>query len=244
MAGTITLTLSFSENSSYANRKDITYIRTKNPDLQDLEIITDQNGAEIRNNGHEYVDLGLSSGTLWATMNVGATSPEDYGDYFAWGETEGDTEKTAWDWNTYKWCYVTGEHLTKYCSSSKYGVIDNKTELELEDDVAQQNWGGDWRIPSEQQIKELNSSCAFLWTTQNGINGYKVTSLKNGNSIFLPAAGWNKYLSRGSAARYWSRSRSYSNSSNAQILEFGSTYIRISNMVRCQGETVRPVLSK
>lgn len=93
MAGSITLTLSFSENSSYTHRKDRTYIRTQNPDLQDLEIITDQNGAEILNNGHEYVDLGLPSGTLWATMNVGATSPEDYGDYFAWGETEGDTPK-------------------------------------------------------------------------------------------------------------------------------------------------------
>lgn len=153
--------------------------------------------------------------------------------------------KTIWEWSTYKWCYVTGEHLTKYCSSSKYGVIDNKTELELEDDAARQNWGGDWRIPSEKQMNELYNNCVFLWTTKNEVSGYKVTSKVNGNSIFLPAAGWKStyHFNYGSGGRYWSRSRS-STSNNGCIIEFGSTHVHITSMLRYYGQPVRPVLSK
>ena len=135
-------------------------------------------------NGHEYVDLGLS--VKWATCNVGATTPEGYGDYFAWGETE---PKTTYSWSTYKWCNGTERTITKYCTDSDYGTVDNKSTLELTDDAAHVNWGGKWRMPTDDELCELisSSNCTWTWTTQNGVNGYKVTSKKNGNSIFLSA---------------------------------------------------------
>ena len=130
---------------------------------------------------HEYVDLGLS--VKWATCNMGASSPEEYGDYYAWGETE---TKSTYDWNTYKWCKGSENTLTKYCTDSDYGTVDNKTVLDPEDDVAHVKWGGNWRMPTDAEIEELRENCIWKWTTQNGKNGYKVTSKKNGNSIFLP----------------------------------------------------------
>ena len=140
------------------------------------------NGGSV-NNGHEYVDLGLS--VKWATMNVGANVPEEYGDYFAWGETE---PKDYSDWETYKWCKGSYNTMTKYCTDSKYGTVDNKTVLELSDDAAHANWGGTWRMPTLDEIKELRYYCSWEWITQKGVEGHKVTG-PNGNSIFLPAAG-------------------------------------------------------
>ena len=156
---------------------------------------------------HEYVDLGLSSGTLWATMNIGANSPEDYGDYFAWGETE---PKDYYDWDTYKWCNGSYTSMTKYCTLSEYGnngFIDNKTELDPEDDAAYVNWGSLWRMPSKAQIDELNLECTWRWTQRNGVNGLLVTGT-NGNSMFLPAAGgrWYELLCDvDNWGFYWSR---------------------------------------
>jgi hypothetical protein len=96
-----------------------------------------------------YVDLGLPSGTLWATCNIGANSPEEYGYYFAWGETEGYNDgKTTFDWSTYKWCNGSYDSLTKYKYSSSYGTYDYKTELDLDDDAAYVNWGAEWCMPS------------------------------------------------------------------------------------------------
>ncbi len=138
------------------------------------------------NAGHEYVDLGLS--VKWATCNVGAKTPEEYGDYFAWGET---TPKENYDWWTYKYC-EDGYRLTKYCTNSSYGnggFTDNKTVLDPIDDAATANWGGAWRMPTEAEQDELRNNCTWTWTTQNGVNGYKVVG-PNGNSIFLPAAGY------------------------------------------------------
>ena len=103
----------------------------------------------------EYVDLGLPSGTLWATRNVGATYPDDYGDYFAWGETE---PKNNYDWNSYKWCNGSYTTLTKYCLNINYGVHDGLTELKLEDDAAYVNWGSSWRMPTHEQQQELTKS--------------------------------------------------------------------------------------
>lgn len=134
---------------------------------------------------HEYVDLGLS--VKWATCNVGATKPEEYGDYFAWGETE---PKEMYDWSTYKWCNGSETTLTKYCTDGSYGTVDNKTQLELSDDAAHANWGDSWRMPTDSELTELREQCTWTWTTQNGVNGCKVTSKSNGNSIFLPAAGY------------------------------------------------------
>ena len=134
---------------------------------------------------HEWVDLGLPSGTLWATCNIGADNPEEYGDYFAWGET---APKEVYEWSTYKWIDRSNGKFTKYCIDSKYGTIDNNTELLSEDDAAYVNWGKNWRMPSLEQIRELINCCSWLWTTRNGVNGQLVTG-PNGNTMFLPAAG-------------------------------------------------------
>lgn len=125
--------------------------------------------------GHEYVDLGLSSGTLWATCNVGATKPEDVGDYFAWGETR---PKEEYNWETYKWCKGRYDTQTKYCTDSDHGTVDNKSILELSDDAANVNWGGDWRMPTKEELDELHTECTWTWTTQNGVKGCKITSKK------------------------------------------------------------------
>ena len=189
---------------------------------------------------HEYVDLGLS--VKWATMNVGATSPEDYGDYFAWGET---TPKSTYDWSTYKWCNGSYDTQTKYCTDLDYGTVDNKTILELSDDAANANWGGDWRMPTREEQDELRTECTWTWTTQNGVKGYKVTSKTNGNSIFLPAAG-NRLDSglyyAGSYGNYWSSSLSTDGSLYAYGLDVDSGYVDWDGSFRYYGRSVRPVL--
>lgn len=193
----------------------------------------------------QFVDLGLPSGTLWATCNIGAASPEDYGDYFAWGETEGYNDgKTDFSWSTYKWCNGSYSTLTKYNTSSRYGNVDNMTELEIEDDAAYVNWGPAWRMPSEEQFSELiNSSYTTTeWTTQNGVNGQKITSKTNGNSIFLPAAGFRSSSSHDGSGDYWSRTLSSDYPIYARGLVFNSN--SISTDYKCSrygGLSVRPV---
>ena len=152
---------------------------------------------------HEYVDLGLS--VKWATMNIGANSPEDYGNYYAWGEI---TTKGCYDWSTYKWCNGSSQTLTKYCVSSSYGTVDNNTQLDLSDDAARVNWGGTWRMPTDAELRELKTKCKWNWTTQSGVYGYMLIG-PNGNSIFLPAAGCrngNSFISAGINGYYWSSS--------------------------------------
>ena len=198
---------------------------------------------------HEYVDLGLPSGTLWATCNVGANSPEEYGDYFAWGETTGyNGGKTTFNWSTYKYCNGSNTTLTKYNNSSSYGTVDNKTELELSDDAAYVNWGSKWRMPSLTQLQELVSSSytTTTWTTQNGVYGRKITSNTNGNSIFLPAAGYRGggSLDRaGTSGDYWSRTLDTSRPYAAYSLGFGSSdiYSSFDYGYRSNGRSVRPV---
>jgi hypothetical protein len=195
---------------------------------------------------HEWVDLGLPSGTLWATCNVGASSPEEYGDYFAWGETE---PKNDYSWSTYKYCKGTEYSMTKYCTRSSDGSVDNKTELEPSDDAATANWGSGWQMPSYEQCKELiNSSyTTTTWTTLNGVNGIKITSKSNGNSIFLPAAGCRYDTSLGSAGSggyYWSRMLYTFGSSGACFLAFDSSNIGTGIYSRYYGRSVRPVCVK
>ncbi len=157
----------------------------------------------------QAVDLGLPSGIKWASCNVGATNPEDYGNYYAWGEV---LPKEDYSWSTYKYANGSYNTLTKYCNDANdgdNGFTDNKTTLDLEDDAAHINWGGNWRMPTYTEIGELINNCTWEWTTQNGVNGYKVTSNKNSNSIFLPAAGsrFDTYASIvGSFGGYWSSS--------------------------------------
>jgi len=197
---------------------------------------------------HEYVDLGLPSGTLWATCNIGANSPEGYGDYFAWGETE---PKDYYDWSTYKWCNGSNNTLTKYCDRSAFGYNgfrDNKTELDPEDDAAYVNWGPSWRIPSLEQIKELSNNCTSVWTTQNGVIGTLVTG-PNGNTLFLPAAGdrWDGSLYyAGVEGTYWSRtfrpSDPYSGPFSAYTLYFdNSGLVGWVDYARPDGYAVRAV---
>ena len=197
-------------------------------------------------NGHEYVDLGLPSGTKWATMNVGADSPEDYGDYFAWGETE---SKETYDWSTYKWYNGSYDTMTKYCTSSSDGNVDNKTTLDLSDDAAYVNWGSSWRMPTKTEQEELKNTnyTTWTWTTQNGVKGYKVTSKTNGNNIFLPAAGYRNVSSlydAGSYGYYWSRSLNTDRSSNAYSLFFYSSDVGSDYCHRYYGLSVRPVMAK
>ena len=190
-------------------------------------------------NGHEYVDLGMS--VKWATMNVGASSPEDYGDYFAWGETE---PKDVYDWSTYKWCNGSYTSLTKYNTSSSYGTVDNKTTLELSDDAARANWGGSWRMPTDAELTELREQCTWSWTTQNGVNGYKVTSKSNGNSIFLPAAGYRNgsaLYEAGSNGICWSSSLDTDSPNLAWGVYFDSGGVSGLNGYRIDGFSVRPV---
>ncbi len=132
---------------------------------------------------HEYVDLGLPSGTLWATCNIGATKPEEFGDYFAWGETE---PKEVYDWSTYKYAKALGpnklDSLTKYCLSSDYGIIDGLSSLLPDDDAATVNWGKEWRMPTEIEVKELVEECYWVWTSSyngTGVRGHVVYKTKN-----------------------------------------------------------------
>lgn len=156
----------------------------------------------------EYVDLCLPSGTLWATRNVGATSPEEYGDYFAWGEI---VSKVEYDWSTYKYCNGSDRTLTKYCNLTNYGYngfIDNLSTLLAEDDVASVNWGEKWRIPTWDEWLELYNCTSNTWTIMNGVNGRLFTA-SNGNSLFLPAAGHHfesDFIHDGDSGHYWSSS--------------------------------------
>ncbi len=189
----------------------------------------------------EAVDLGLS--VKWATCNVGAEKPEDYGDYFAWGET---TPKENYYWTTYKYCKGTYKTMTKYCtnsSSGNNGFTDNKTVLDPEDDAATVNWGGSWRMPTQEEQDELTNNCTWTWTTQNGVNGYKVVG-PNGNSIFLPAAGYMYGTSLyyvGSCGYYWSGSLNTSNPNSAYYVDFSSSSVYRGSYYRYYGLSVRPV---
>jgi hypothetical protein len=175
-------------------------------------------------------------------MNVGASSPEDYGDYFAWGET---IPKDYYHWSTYDWCNGSLSTLTKYNNSSSYGtIVDNKTQLELTDDAARANWGGDWRMPTDAELTELREQCTWTWTTQNGVNGDKVTSKSNGNSIFLPAAGFrhvSSFPGASSQGNYWSSSLSTDNPNEALGVVFSSGHVGRGDGYRAGGWTVRPV---
>ena len=208
-----------------ANVDSITFSKVENPDPN--------------TGNHEYVDLGLS--VKWATCNVGATKPEEYGDYFAWGETQ---PKDYYDWSTYKWCNGSKTTHTKYNTSSSYGTVDNKTTLDLSDDAARANWGGSWRMPTKAEQDELRNNCTWTWTTQNGVNGYKVTSKSNGNSIFLPAAGYrdgSSLYDAGSYGFYWSSSLYTGYPGSAYYLFFGSSRVDWYYDYRYYGHSVRPV---
>ena len=191
------------------------------------------------------VDLGLPSGIKWASCNVGATTPEGYGDYYAWGEI---TTKDSCTWENYTLANGSDTTLTKYCNDSTYGnkgFKDNKTTLDLEDDAAHVNWGGNWLMPTDAEWTELRTNCTWTWKTQNNVNGYLVKSNTNSNSIFLPAAGFRYGTSLGREGLfgyYWSASLDESNPYSARRIYF---YSKDQNMyssgLRYYGQSVRPV---
>lgn len=165
-------------------------------------------GSVTPDPAHESVDLGLPSGTLWATCNVGATAPEEYGDYFAWAETVPNKDFYQWSTTPYVVIEDGQVHFTKYNTKESLGPVDNKTELDPEDDAAYVNWGEEWRMPSKEQIDELSANCTWAWTQVNGVNGQLATG-PNGNTIFFPAAGSRlEYDLSGAGERghYWTRS--------------------------------------
>ena len=192
-------------------------------------------------NGHEYVDLGLS--VKWATCNVGAKCETDYGQYFAWGET---SEKTNYGWSNsgeYKWG-IYDETASPDYGMTKYNETDGITTLEAGDDPATAAWGSIWRTPTFDEIKELLDKCDWTWTTKNGVNGYTVTG-NNGNSIFLPAAGYRDGTELESADMYgyfWSSSLSASSPKVAYAFYFfKSNYHEWYYGYRYDGQSVRAV---
>lgn len=203
--------------------------------------------------GHAWVDLGLS--VKWATCNVGADSPAEYGDYFAWGET---SPKSVYTWESYRfrqsgenWKDVT---FSKYNTQNGRGVVDNKMVLDLSDDPAHANWGGSWRTPTEKELEELVTQCSWAWIILDGRKGYEVTSKVNGNSIFLPAAGFRYEADPevkgvgiyGYQGYYWTSSlrsnRSPGGRDFGSYIHFRSNEISQGGDDRNEGFTIRPVI--
>ena len=194
----------------------------------------------------EYVDLGLPSGLLWATCNVGANTPEGYGDYFAWGETQ---PKDSYSWSTYQYCMGDANTLTKYCDNPDYGYngfTDSLTILLPEDDAATANWGAEWRMATQEEWQELFDTTTQEWTTQNGVNGRLFTAA-NGASLFLPIAGYrwgDELFGAGGSGYYWSSSLYTDSPLNAWYFSFhlGRYYVD-DDYYRSDGRSVRAVRS-
>ena len=191
----------------------------------------------------QAVDLGLSE--KWASWNMGASSPEECGAYIAWGETD-----VKWDyyWSNYKWCKGTENILTKYNTKSDYGFVDNKTTLDLDDDAAHVNWGGSWRMPTRDEMQELIDNCTLEWITENGVNGYRFTSKKDGFSsvsIFLPAAGYRLTSQPPTMTNisgwYLSSSNNPNQPKNNYLMQLNSSGVYMQPSGRNSGFTIRPV---
>ena len=216
-----------------------------------FEVVLDEPSVSLP----EPVDLGLS--VKWASFNLGASAPEEYGDYYAWGEIEPyyisqdpliwkSGKDAGYSWSSYQWCMGSNKTITKYCSNSSYGYngfTDSKTVLDPEDDAAHVNLGGKWRMPTDAEWTELRENCTWTRTTQNGVNGRLVTA-SNGNSIFLPAAGSRDNADLrdvGSDGNYWSSSLDTGSPYDAWRVLFYSDYVRRLDNYRYFGFSVRPV---
>lgn len=191
-----------------------------------------------------YVDLGLS--VMWATNNIGGDWPTDYGDCFSWGEV---STKKSYNWESYRWGMYYS--LTKYCTSRHYGTVDNKSVLDLTDDVAAVLWGGAWRLPTYAEMKELMDNCTWEWKDNydgKNIAGQLGTSKINGNTIFFPAAGMCSDEGRFDQTHYgyyWASSLNSDSPINGIDFYVASSHVEIENYVnRSFGLTVRPVFSK
>ena len=195
---------------------------------------------------YEFVDLGLPSGLKWATCNVGATKPEDFGLYFAWGETQGYTgitDEKQFSWSDYKLCDGSSNILTKYSTKSSYGTVDNLTTLEQVDDAAYTS-DNTCRMPTKAELEELTANTTSTFETLNGVNGRRFTSKTNGNSIFVPAAGGcgnGSVDSVGSVCLLWSSSLYDNSPKSGWFLYFYSGGVSMYGSTRCDGLTVRAV---
>lgn len=198
---------------------------------------------ESGKDSHEYVDLGLPSGTLWATTNIQDADGNEL--YFAWGETQGYTSGQVgtdkyFAWNDYEF----GPGLKE-----KYNNSDGKTELDAEDDAATANWGSNWRMPTQEQFEELTDYTEYEWTMVNGVQGTKFTSTADGYTdkfLFLPAVGHaedGEVPDPGKYGIYWSNSLNDENVISAWLLYFGNGFCDIYDTNRCYGYPVRPVRS-
>lgn len=205
--------------------------------VEDISALIDrylqQGVSNCPDSNHPHaIDLGLPSGTKWACCNIGASSPEGYGGYYAWGETE---EKSVYGWDTYKYGSGYGE-LTKYSTR-----VDNKTQLDLSDDVAYVKWGGSWRMPTIDHQNELLNNCSSEWAEESGVSGRRFTG-PNGASVFLPAAGHDLY-SAGLDGNYWSSSLTPNSEKCAFYLCFTSSLVLVDGyyFLRPVGLSVRAV---
>ncbi len=193
----------------------------------------------------EWVDLGLPSGLLWAKCNLGATKPEEYGDYYAWGETD---TKEVYFWETYRYCTAVDEEgwiktLSKYNTRSEYGTPDHLTTLQPSDDVATQKLGNGARMPTETEWRELIANTTSEWTTENGVYGRRLTA-SNGKSLFFPAAGYrdgSELHLAGKRGVYRSSSLYAGDPSYAWDFDFGSDYQHAGSGLRRCGFSVRAV---
>ncbi len=189
-----------------------------------------------------YVDLGLS--VYWASCNIGANTPEEYGNYYAWGEID---TKDNYSWSTYKWKRNNDNLLSKYCTDGVYGLFDNRADLEYEDDIARSIYGDNWQLPSEADWLELENNCYWEWTTINGIDGWLITSMIEGykdKSIFLPASGiikGKKLESAGFSTHYWTSALKESYPRTATTMSLDSLGHGTMALERCYGLPVRPV---
>lgn len=246
--------LSFNYELEYYNSKDKEWY-----EIEKRKLTLNATGTGDNNNSSPNKDpLGLCSddkhphmidmgrGLKWSCCNVGAKTPIECGDYFAWGET---TPKNTYSWFNYKYCKGTEDTMTKYCTLAEYGLVDNKSELELSDDAARANLGGSWRMPTIKEF-DILTLCTWKWTTINGVKGYQVIA-SNGNKLFFPATGYryDTSFADGSAGHYWSSSlfEKYvyrSNGSSMLCFYNSKSYDRIDTGIisnRCHGLCVRPV---
>jgi hypothetical protein len=194
------------------------------------------------------VDLG--TGVLWATCNVGAKSPEEYGDFFAWGETQ---PKDFYWWNTYKYCEGRdGYTLTKYCYDANYGIVDNNNILDPEDDIVQQKWGGKWRMPDRGELAALYRDCTWYNHEIDGVMGFLVVSKINNNYIFLPCAGWKEgdsHFGKGTHLCMFSSSATNGNPNHNpdEVWAIWCEMYKLRSLTgkpRCLGFSIRPVCEK
>jgi hypothetical protein len=230
------------EKDGYQKLEAKTTVEEGKADAQKYTLQEAPKVEEVR----EYVDLGLS--VKWATCNVGASKPEDYGDYFAWGEIK---TKSNYAWDNYA-IRASGDSysnikFSKYNTQSERGAVDNITKLDLSDDVANQRWGGSWRMPTKAEQDELRNNCTWTWTTMNGVKGYKVSGNKTGyrsNYIFLPAAGridGDKLQFSKTDGYYWSSTLNTSNPNLSYYITFDKDKVDWHSVKRYIGQPIRPV---